>query len=86
MANVAYYKKCADAVLGEGETNVFIQQYPNHQPLPNNSRIVFKIGENKELTIHNDEMGVNINYQGNGRLVILPRVSNSVNVTSVLID
>lgn len=64
---------------GEAETNTFIRSGRDKIPLPKNSRISFEIGLSSfDIIIDGDLL--NVHHSGDGKLVVMPCVSNVVNI------
>ena len=67
---------------GKEETNTFIENLLQVNPLPKNARIVFKIGESKKNKVRfyikeNGDIDVNSDSTLGQIAVIMPRASNS---------
>ena len=84
--------KCLEEMLsqfdGREQTNTFIGNGLKLNPLPKNTQIVFKTGENQknELRVYireNGEIDINSVSMLGQKMAILPRASNSFYITFI---
>ncbi len=70
-------------VNGEAETNVFIEQgIDEDQPMPKNSRILFRFPDKTSLAVGFRESGTILEVYGHGALSVHPRSTNVFYVTA----
>lgn len=80
--SIKKHKQTISELMGEEETNTYISEGLTLKPLPNNSKIEFKVGENQCNNVRvyiNSEGLIDINSDSrrSHEMVIKPRASNS---------
>ncbi len=76
--DLSYYKDIYKEIKGEKKTNVFIDNgIDSPIPLPNNTKIIFSIGEDRIVVGHRYKEPLRLDAMSlYGSLMIVPRASN----------